>query len=265
MRRGLVWTLAAIVTVASAVYQRMTGPTYPVRGRVSVEGRTVGYRLPRSAETTAPAEVRIPSENPRVEGYLQFRRNGSGDGWTQVPLARAEGALTASIPVQPAAGKVAYRVFLNLDGVEYPLGGEVPVVLRYKDPVSTPLLIVHVLVMFAGMLVSNAAGLAALGRRVDPRRMAVVAAALIFIGGLVLGPLVQKAAFGVYWSGFPLGGDLTDTKTLLTLAVWVVAVAASRKGRPARGWIVAAAAVTLAVYLIPHSLLGSELDYSKMG
>ena len=38
----------------------------------------------------------------------------------------------------------------------------------------------------------------------------------------------------------------------------------NRGGRDGRGWILFAAIVMLVIYLIPHSLLGSELDYTKM-
>ena len=89
--------------------------------------------------------------------------------------------------------------------------------------------------------------------------------ALLILGGFILGPLVQKYAFGVLWSGFPFGGDLTDNKTLVALAFWTAALLAGRKGRPARGWVLAASVVHLVIYLIPHSLLGSEYDYAAPG
>jgi len=89
------------------------------------------------------------------------------------------------------------------------------------------------------------------------------------LGGLVLGPFVQKAAFGHYWTGFPWGYDLTDNKTLLMWGVWVLAaLVAGPKPRRREGWSRAAVlAATLAmavVYLIPHSMRGSQLDYSKV-
>ncbi|MCC7451332.1 MAG: hypothetical protein IT324_28240, partial [Anaerolineae bacterium] len=46
-RRGrliLLWTLAAVITLASVAYQRLTGPTYPVRGEATIDGATVKYR-----------------------------------------------------------------------------------------------------------------------------------------------------------------------------------------------------------------------------
>jgi hypothetical protein len=75
---------------------------------------------------------------------------------------------------------------------------------------------------------------------------------------------MQKFAFGVAWSGFPLGMDLTDNKTLIAFLFWIVALIAGRKGKPARPFVLAASLVTLLIFLIPHSLRGSELDYSKM-
>jgi hypothetical protein len=76
---------------------------------------------------------------------------------------------------------------------------------------------------------------------------------------------MQKYAFGVAWAGFPLGMDLTDNKTLIAFIFWIAALVAGRKGRPARPFVLAASLVMLVIYLIPHSLLGSEFDYSKTG
>jgi len=81
--------------------------------------------------------------------------------------------------------------------------------------------------------------------------------------GLVLGPLVQKAAFGAYWTGFPLGRDLTDTKTAMAVAVW--AWAAFRRDHSKTWPLLVASLVTLLVFSLPHSLLGSEIDWRKTG
>ena len=76
---------------------------------------------------------------------------------------------------------------------------------------------------------------------------------------------MQKFAFGVAWTGFPNGMDLTDNKTLIAFLFWIVALVAGRKGKPTRPFVVAASVVTLLIFLIPHSLFGSEYDYSKIG
>ncbi|HPW17634.1 MAG TPA: hypothetical protein PLP83_04550 [Candidatus Aminicenantes bacterium] len=264
MRKGLLWALAVLLTLASLVHQRLTGPTYPLKGRAAVGGTEVRYKLPRSAETTADAEVAVPAPAP-LEGWIEWKRYPTGDAWERLPLAREGDRLVGRLPRQPAAGKVAYRVAVGEGAGRAVIGGREPVILRFKDPVPGWIVVPHVLVMFAGMLFSTAAGLAALDRKRNPRRLVLWAVGLLFLGGFILGPLMQKFAFGVAWAGFPLGTDLTDNKTLIAFLFWIVALAAGRKGKPARPFVVAASLVTLVIFLIPHSLLGSELDYSKLG
>jgi hypothetical protein len=88
----------------------------------------------------------------------------------------------------------------------------------------------------------------------------------LVLGAFVLGPIVQKYAFGVWWSGVPFGYDWTDNKVLAELLGWLgaaVAVRVSRNPRTARAAVLVATAVTLAVYFIPHSIFGSEYDYTR--
>jgi hypothetical protein len=263
VKKPLFWLLAVVITVASAFYQRMTGPTFPARVKATVEGLTYRARLPRSAVSTANAAVELKLPAP-AEGYLEYMRYKSDDPWVREPLVRRDEKLVGFLPKQPAAGKLSYRVHLVSGGTDTVISGGEPLVIRFKDPVPLLLLVVHVLVMFTGMLFATAAGLAALDGKRNPRRFVLWAAGLVFVGGFVLGPLVQKYAFGILWSGFPLGTDLTDNKTLILFLFWIVALVAGRKGKPARLAVMAASVVTLVIYLIPHSLFGSELKYGKL-
>ena len=85
----------------------------------------------------------------------------------------------------------------------------------------------------------------------------------LFLGGLILGPVVQNLAFGEFWTGWPFGGDLTDNKTLVSFAFWLIAAIRLRKHPEQKGWVLAAAVIMILVYLVPHSMFGSELDYSS--
>jgi len=79
---------------------------------------------------------------------------------------------------------------------------------------------------------------------------------------MILGPVVQKYAFGALWTGIPFGWDLTDNKTLIAFIFWILAVMLNRKkDKPLV--TVLAAFILLMVYSIPHSLFGSELDYTS--
>jgi hypothetical protein len=73
---------------------------------------------------------------------------------------------------------------------------------------------------------------------------------------------VQKYAFGAYWTGWPVGTDLTDNKTAVAFLLWVLAVYKLWKDREKRGWALVAAIVLLLIYLIPHSMMGSEIDHT---
>ncbi len=88
---------------------------------------------------------------------------------------------------------------------------------------------------------------------------------LLVVGGLFLGPLVQKFAFGAYWTGWPYGTDLTDNKTLIAFLAWLPATIAAVRGLRTRLAVVLGWIVMMGVFLIPHSMRGSELDWSETG
>jgi len=264
MKKALLWTLAAVLTLTSAAYQRITGPSRALTVKADVGGAAVRLKLPRSAENSRDLRIALAVPAP-AEGWLEYKRFKTGDPWIRETLVRQDGGLAGFLPKQPAAGKLAYRVHLAAGDRDVVLGGGEPVVVRFKGAVPLPLLIAHILVMFAGMLFSTAAGLAALDRSRSPRPFVLWATGLIFLGGFILGPLVQKCAFGVFWSGFPFGMDLTDNKTAISFLFWIAALAAGRKGKPARAAVIAASVMTLAVFLVPHSLFGSEFKYTNPG
>ena len=259
LRRPLsLWTIAFLLTLASAVYQRVTGPSYPARGSVRLAGAEIGFRLPRTqGDGDAVVSVAAPAG---VQGSVSWKRFRSGDGWTTLPMERQGQLLAASLPHQPPAGKLAYRVVLTSGTERVALGGQA-VVLRFKGEVPRAVLVVHIFCMFFGMLLSTRAGLEFF--RPAPRYLTLIlpTIGLLTVGGLLLGPIVQKHAFGAYWTGWPFGTDLTDNKTLVAWLGWVAAWLRIRRNPAAGAWALIAAAVTLIVFGIPHSMFGSELKY----
>ena len=265
MRNPVVlWILAFLITAASAVYQRMTGPTYPVRETVPLSGGPIDVRLDRSHSTSSDFTVSLNVTDQGVSGSLFWKRLGTADEWTAVPLVRNGGVLAADLPRQPAAGKLLYRIELR-DGertVTVPERGTVTI--RFKGDVPLPVLILHVATIFGAMLMSTRTAFEALSAKPRYVLFSGVTLALIFVGGLVLGPIVQKYAFDAYWTGWPFGHDLTDNKTAAAFLAWFLAWRYSGSSRHPWRWVLGAAIVTLGVFLIPHSMLGSEYDYSKM-
>jgi len=263
MKKVALWILAFLITLSTAVYQRRTGPTYPVDGKTTIANTQIRYELLTTHETGIDCPVRIEVQNPEISGVVLYKRHKTSDPWSSIPMERQENTLVGALPQQPPAGKLQYKVVLSYQGEETSLTGEKPVIIRFKGAVPLWALIPHVIVMFMAMLFSARAGIEALRPKSNPRKLALWTTGLLFVGGFILGPLVQKFAFGALWTGFPFGFDLTDNKTLIAFIGWVIALIAGRKGKPARGWVLAAAILLLIIFLIPHSLLGSELDYTS--
>lgn len=248
---------------AMAIYQRTTGPTYPIKTDVPVEGNTVTIKLPTSADNDADALIAIPDTNWTLKGYYLFRRFNTNDHWVKYSMHHKDDALVAELPAQPAAGKLEYQIFLISEtGAENSITQD-PVVIRFKNPVPEYFLIPHIIFMFFAMVWSMRTGFEAIFIRKNTLRLAGVTTILLGLGGLVFGPIVQYYAFGDLWTGWPFGKDLTDTKTFVAFVVWLAAWLKLRKNPENRFWPILASIVLLAIYLIPHSMFGSEFDYSS--
>ena len=265
MKRSVVfWILAFCITVATAIYQRISGPTYPMSGSVSLHGISVNYRLDRSHGGDGDHEVRIRTASPEITGRLSWKRHKTTDDWVIVPMAFADGTLVGSLPHQPPAGKLDYAVELRSGNDVAILPSRGGVVIRFKGDVPLFVLIPHVIAMFLAMLLSTRTGLEYFSPEPRFRTLTYWTLGVMGVGGLILGPVVQKYAFDAYWTGWPFGHDLTDNKTLVAFLAWLVAAIALAKARSPRGWVLGAALVTFVVFLIPHSMFGSELDYEAL-
>jgi hypothetical protein len=270
LRSILFWLFALLITLGSAVYQRMTGPTYPIDGALPVGDTSVSYSLTRSHGGDGDQPVLLIDPSGNVTGDIAWKRYNTDDEWTHVRLERMGDTLRAWLPHQPPAGKLEYFVEIDIGDEVLRLPAGESAVTRFKGHVPAGALIPHIIFMFLAIFVSTRAGLEALRKNGNPRPYTIVTITLLAVGGLVFGPIVQKYAFDAYWTGFPFGTDLTDNKTLIMFLAWVFALGAVWKTdatlrHPARRWFVLAAAiVTFAMYLIPHSMMGSELDYNKL-
>ena len=258
----LIWIFSVIFTLSIAIYQRMTGPSYPVSGKINIENQEYKYSLIRTFDGKGDADIKIEVPDKAVEGKYMYKRLSSSDEWTEKHLLRVKDELIAYIPHQPPAGKVIYQIFLEKDGQRFLLTKE-PIVIRFKGAVPTYVILPHIILMFLAMLFSTRTGLEVV---IKGKRTFVYTAITLFLllpGGMILGPVVQKFAFGEYWTGWPFGQDLTDNKTVVAFIFWIIAFFRLLKNREKRGWALVAAIVLLLIYLIPHSMFGSEFNYES--
>ncbi|MBN2081444.1 hypothetical protein JW859_04460 [bacterium] len=276
----VLWVLAVLLMLVSAVYQRMTGPTHPLRGTLTIAGESARYKLLRSEHTDTNARIEIPDPSGSATGILYYKRYHTDDAYAPLTLSRehvkpvmretGRDVLWAELPAQPPAGKLEYYLELNTSTgtVHVPDNGQ-SVVIRFKGRTPAPILIAHIFFMFFAVLWGIRALLEALFNRPGVRWLSWTTLGLLTIGGMILGPTVQHYAFGAAWTGIPFGWDLTDNKTLFMWLGWLIAmlfIGWGKKPLRRRGrWAALLAALLMVLmYVIPHSMYGSELDYAKI-
>ena len=278
MKTFLFWLLAFLITISAAVYQRATGPTYPKKQIITINGTEYPVKFVRSLGLDEDPVVKLKINDTTAQAKIYFRRYLSSDEFQTADfqfrskpinsfvmnkifkMDKEEGYF-ASVPQQPAAGKLEYYIEITDQSGTKTYLKESPVVIRFKGGVPGFILLPHIFFMFIAMLFSNLSGLLAVFKVPSYRKYTFWTFGCLFVGGMILGPVVQLYAFGDLWTGIPFGWDLTDNKTLIAFIFWILAVTMNwNKKQPA--YTVIASIVLLLIYSIPHSMFGSQLDYN---
>jgi len=274
----LLWILAVVVTIVCVMYQDKTGPTYPLEGEIETDLGVIHFKFLRSETIGTNLKIMLPDPLPKeLTAYVQYRRYKSHDNWTTVPMNIGQfkfsrrgnmevvNGLGAELPyLQERAGKYEYYVFIDdHSGDPVSVTGNKAIYARFKAEVPNAVLLLHILAIFASMMLAVRTTLEAL---IDGnfKWMILATIASLILGGFVLGPWVQWYAFGVWWSGVPFGYDWTDNKVLVELLFWLFAAYMNRSDRRNLNSVLIAGFATLLVYFIPHSVFGSEYDYRTM-
>jgi len=257
------WIIAFVVTLAIAVYQRVTGPTHPVKESATVEGTEVNAKFDRNHSGEGDQPVIVGLSSNILNGQLYWKRFKTNDDWSIIKMNKEDKTLTASLPHQPPAGKLEYFVKIVGENSEVFLPAK-PIVTRFKGAVPDFILIPHIIFMFSAMLLALRTAMEIFRKQPKFNILTIVTVVVLGIGGMILGPIVQKYAFGEFWTGFPNGTDLTDNKTLIAFIGWLIALVAVINVKKQKFWVGFATILMFAIFLIPHSVMGSELDYSKL-
>ena len=111
--------MAIIITLSAAVYQRLTGPTYPLRGKVIINGQEIEYRFNRSHSTKTDQPVRLEFPDSTYQAELRYTFFKANKPWESSPMKWEEGQFKAELPVQPPAGKLEYYIELIKQSLKY--------------------------------------------------------------------------------------------------------------------------------------------------
>lgn len=263
-KRSLLWFFAIVITLFTAYYQKITGPTYPVSGEVVFNNENINYKLYRSHGGDSDHQVSIIVQDTSITGVVSWKRYKTKDSYTDIEMTRNGDSLTAKLPHQPPAGKLRYKITLFGNNESIVLHDGESVIIRHKGDVPAIYLIPHIIFIFLALLFSARAGVEFFAKEKKLALFTNLTLMMLILGGFIFGPIVQKFAFDAYWTGFPFGHDLTDNKVLIALIGWLIAFVMLKKSKKPELWVLFAALVMMITFLIPHSVLGSELDYNKI-
>ena len=252
-RTTLFWIIAIVVTLISAFYQRVTGPTFPLSGKVVLDGKEIAYKLERSHSSSSNYFIEINTNDSSIHGTLYFRKFNTQNEFSQVNMTGGE-ILKAELPAQKRLEKLEYYIMLFKDQSSVKVPASENIIIRFKDYVPLVVLIPHIFAMFFAMMLSTRTGLEFFNKEPRYEKFGLWTVIVLFIGGFALGFAMNGLAFGDIWGGWPFGTDVTDNKTQIAFIVWFFAFYMIKKNKKPGWWAMLAALVMIIIYSIPHSL-----------
>ena len=149
------WIIAIFITLTAAVYQRLTGPTHPIRGYVNIDNSEVSFKFERSHGGEGDQLVGIVFNDTSYTFSLLYKRYKMKEEWNSIKMQKSNDSLVAFLPHQPPAGKLEYYIEASKAGKKWKIPDDRSVVTRFKGAVPSYILIPHFHFMFLAMLISS--------------------------------------------------------------------------------------------------------------
>lgn len=225
------------------------------------------------SQVTVEVEVKASADITEPDVFLYYK--SEQELFVVVPMSRfEEGRYFGKIPPHKRGSLIRY--YIEGRGgrdlvVQVPREGEPRFEFYFKGTPNRYVLIAHIVVVFLALFFFVLAGYFAylgLGRRkagLHAPRLGLAGTVLFFIASVPLGMIVAHQTYGKPWTGFPVGNDFTDNKSLAILLYWIAASffyrgSALRRDPsfdilPARTVTyvyLAGAVITIVLFLIPH-------------
>lgn len=264
LRRFIYILFSFVLCIVLAFFQRITGPTYPVKGKIEADNIKISYNFPRSCNIYQKKCIVKIDYHKDFNFYLFYKRYKVDEEFKKIDFEKKDNYFIAVLNDEyKPASKIEYFVYYKIGNESFKINDE-PIVLRFKDKVNTLVIVLHVVLMFLFLTITFYLTFLILFEKKYSTFLFWLNYLTLFVGGFILGPLLQKQAFGVWWSGFPFGYDMTDNKTLLIFIFWsYAAYQLLINKKDIKRYILISSLITFLSYLVPHSLLGSEYDYTK--
>jgi hypothetical protein len=235
---------------------------------VPVEEADAGRETPLQADITAgPA-------GSEIKAFIFYRSKGRPFQVAEMRLLEP-GRYFGSIPPQVRGDKLEYYIEARTSS---DIVARVPAkqkaegfVVSIEGRANRYLLGAHIAMIFAALFFYIFAGYLSYQALQHRRsllfipRVAFLGTAAFFIASIPLGMAVAYQTYGQIWSGFPVGGDLTDNKSLAILIYWAICAVLYRgslwRKDPSHDFLpmvtlpyvhLAGAVITVVLFALPH-------------
>lgn len=287
--------LALLVTIALLFVARRASMRQqpPIEDSTTYNGLTLEHHsshIFKGDYTNADIPVRIEQGNlpPGSEILFYYRprvlgeKKGSGafESMRLQPAPANPNSFSAVLTNQGRGSEFEYYLALvDSSGqalatipAEQKAGAQQTIWLRFEGQQSIPLLIAHIGGMFGGLFfvvlatLSSFTDLKKTASNVALGKQVFWATFILFLGTFPIGVWIEYQVYATYWTGIPLGRDITDSKGLFLFLFWLVTLillkGSAFAGKPEKNLVGAGGAriativsflVTMAAYLVPHS------------
>lgn len=225
-------------------------------------------------ETTIHAVITAGPAGSQITAFVFYRANGRPYSFSEMSPLEG-GRYFGAIPPYSRGDKLEYYIEARTAS---DMVTRVPAkekresfVVTVKGKPNTYVLVAHIVFVFIALfffIFSGYLSYRALQHRrslLYIPRIAFLGTAAFFVSSIPLGMLVAYQTFGKPWSGFPVGGDLTDNKSLAILIYWAVCAVLYRgslwRKDPSQDLLpmvtlpyvhLAGAIITVVLFVLPH-------------
>ncbi len=224
-------------------------------------------------EVTIEAQVQASPDIDEPGVFLYYK--SEQELFVVVPMQRfEEGRYFGKIPAHARGSLIKYYVEGRAGAdlvVQVPAKDKPRFEFYFKGTPNRVVLISHIVVIFAALFFFILTGYFAYRAMRERRaslhvpRLGLVGTVLFFIASIPLGMIIAYHTYGTPWTGFPVGNDLTDNKSLVILLYWTAATffyrgSALKKdpssdilpGRALPYVYIAGVVIAVILFLLPH-------------
>jgi hypothetical protein len=262
--------LAVLLTVLLLGIARRTSMRHSVEYLTETHGITFTHETVTEGFSDG-AHIALKSTKTDKEVAVVRFSDQPGGPYQELNMTPESGVYKVTLPAKVRGSKQYYHIEVFQDNIKiatFPTAGDQ--IIKYKGHVTPIILVGHIFFMFAtiffGLLTVFTAVDLARGKGEARKSVLFLLFTTIsaYIGGLPLGIAVTRQTFGEGWGGWPLGHDITDTKTEILLLFWFITLILSWQALRGRKMtisnktysflVILSFVVTFITFLIPHSI-----------